>query len=139
MTDAAAAGDDAPGALPVPAAYALWIAAIAIQFVSPAIAGSGDVFALRPAHFVERHGLLLLIALGESVIAVGVGVGVGAGARSLEAATIVSALLGLAVAAGLWWTYFGIDEELADRAMAKADGGARFNLAIKGYFFAFIP
>ncbi|MBA2381249.1 MAG: low temperature requirement protein A [Chloroflexi bacterium] len=123
------------GTLPRPAAYGLWALAIAVQFVAPRIAGSTGAFELRPAHFVERHGLLLLIALGESVIAVGVG----AGDRPLDGGTLIGALLGLALAAGLWWTYFGGDEEIAGRAMSGADPLARFGLAINGYFFAFIP
>jgi low temperature requirement protein LtrA len=123
------------GALPRPLNYALWALAIAIEFIAPRIAGTTGAFELRAAHFVERHGLLLLIAIGESVIAVGVG----AGDRPLEAGTIVGALLGLAVAAGLWWTYFGGDEEIAERAMSDAGAIARFGLAINGYFFAFIP
>jgi len=123
------------GALPRPVDYGLWALAIAIQFIAPRVAGSTGTFELRAAHFVERHGLLLLIALGESVIAVGVG----AGGRPLEVGTIVGALLGLALAAGLWWTYFGDDEEIAERAMSDADPIARFGLAINGYFFAFIP
>jgi low temperature requirement protein LtrA len=118
-----------------PAAYGLWVVAIAIQWIAPRIAGSGGVFELRAAHFVERHGLLLLIALGESVIAVGVG----AGDRPLDAGTIIGALLGLAVAAGLWWTYFGADEKHADLAMSAADTVTRFGLAINGFFFAYIP
>jgi low temperature requirement protein LtrA len=125
----------AAGALDRPAVYLLWIAAIGIQFVAPRIAGSGGAFELRAGHFVERHGLLLIVALGESVIAVGFATG----GAALHSGTIAAALLGLAVAAGLWWTYFGEDEAAAGRAMSRAAVGPRFGLAINGFFFAFIP
>jgi low temperature requirement protein LtrA len=57
------------------AAYGLWVAAVVIQFLTPRIASrAAPQFPLRSRHFVERHGLLLIVALGESVVAVGIGV-----------------------------------------------------------------
>ncbi|MGH2653897.1 MAG: low temperature requirement protein A [Actinomycetota bacterium] len=126
----------AAGLLDPPAAYGLWVAAIAIHFVTPRIAGrAAPRFPIRPAHFVERHGLLLIVALGESVVAIGIGV---SGLR-LDAGIFGAAVLGLALAAALWWAYFVGDEEGAERAMAAASEQERFGLAINAYFFAYIP
>jgi len=117
-------------------AYGLWVAAIVIQFVTPRIAGrAAPQFPLRSRHFVERHGLLLIVALGESVVAIGIGIaGVPLDLKLFEAA-----LLGLTLVAALWWAYFVGDEEGAERAMTAASQEQRFQLAINGYFFAYIP
>jgi len=92
---------------------------------------------VRPAHFVERHGLLLIVALGESVVAIGIGIGLGA--VRLDLGLFAVAVLGLALAAGLWWAYFAGDEEGAERALSSAALDRRFRLANDAYFFAFIP
>ncbi len=119
-----------------PAAYALWVAAILIQFVTPFTSRSEDRPRIRADHFVERHGLLLLIALGESVVAVGIGVG----HEPLSIGLFGTVLLGLALAATLWWAYFASDEERAERALAAAEPvGRQLRLAIAAYFFAYLP
>jgi low temperature requirement protein LtrA len=118
------------------AAYALWLAAIALLFVTPRIAGRvGPQFAIRPGHFVERHGLLLIVAFGESVVAIGIGIG----AVEIDLGLFAAAVLGLALAGSLWWAYFVGDEDAAHRTMARATPAERFPLAINAFFFAFIP
>jgi low temperature requirement protein LtrA len=120
-----------------PAVYALWFGALGIQVLSPLIVHPGGRFEISPAHFVERHGALVIVALGESVAAVGIGA-----ARSGVAAAgaAVAAVLGLAVSAALWWTYFGDgDDERAERAMTAAEPARRPQLALSGYFYAHIP
>ena len=92
-------------------------------------------FNIRAAHFVERHGLILLIALGESVVAVGIGLG----AIELPVGRIVAALLGLALTAALWWLYFTGDEERAKAALDKAQGVGKFWLALNAFGYAFVP
>jgi low temperature requirement protein LtrA len=117
-------------------AYALWVAAIVIQFLTPRIAAHvAPQFPLRPRHFVERHGLLLIVALGESVVAIGIG----AADAALGPGVLAVAALGLALVASLWWAYFLGDEEGAERRMAAASEQERFGLAINAYFFAYIP
>ena len=124
------------GFLDGPAAYVLWLGAIAILFVTPRIAGRvGPDFAIRPGHFVERHGLLLIVAFGESVVAIGIGIG----GVDVDLGLFAAAILGLALAGALWWTYFVGDEEGAHGSMARASPAERFPLAINAYFFAFIP
>jgi low temperature requirement protein LtrA len=92
-------------------------------------------FNIRAAHFVERHGLILLIALGESVVAVGIGLG----AIDLPIGRIVAALLGLALTAALWWLYFSGDEDRAEAALDKAQGVRKFWLALNAFGYAFVP
>ena len=127
------------GFLTGPAVYALWSVALLIMMVTPylsrpagpAIAAS---FRLAPAHFVERHGLLVIVALGESVIAIGMGVA----GEHLSAGTAGMVVLALALPAALWWSYFA-DAHAAERVLATADDATRGQLAIRAYFFAHIP
>jgi low temperature requirement protein LtrA len=118
------------------AGYALWIAALAVQVLSPLIVSPQGRFAIQPAHFVERHGALVIVAFGESVA----DIGIGAAGHPVTAALITQAVLGLALAAALWWAYFGIgDDERAEEAMTRADPAARPGLALSAYFYAYIP
>nr|WP_181799437.1 low temperature requirement protein A [Kitasatospora acidiphila] len=85
-------------------------------------------FQLRADHFVERHGLVIIIAFGESVIALGTGAG------SLSAGPLTTALLALAVCVGLWWAYFGHDDdERAERILAGLPDDARNRIAVSVY------
>jgi len=94
-----------------------------------------SVFTIRAGHFVERHGLILLIALGESVVAVGIGLG----AIDLPAGRIVAALLGLALTAALWWLYFSGDDDRAEAALDAARGEDKPWLALNAFGYAFVP
>jgi len=123
------------------AAYLLWIAALAIQLGSPLIVRPASFFELRPSHFCERHSALLIVAIGESVAAVGIGA-----ARPVSEASAVSwrllatAVLGLAVAATLWWIVFGsADEARAVRVLADATSKRRTQLALSAFFYGNIP
>jgi low temperature requirement protein LtrA len=116
-------------------AYALWVLAVLILFVTPTIAARvAPRFDIRTAHFVERHGLLLIVALGESVVAIGIGLG----HVPLDARLFAAAVLGLSLACALWWTYFVGDAEHAERVMGEASSDRRFNLAINAYLYAYI-
>ncbi len=118
------------------AAYLLWTAALAIQVLSPLVVRVGGRFEIGPAHFAERHGALVIVALGESVASVGVG----AAAQPLDGQTVLAAVLGLAVSAALWWVYFGgADDDRAAEAMAAAPRPRRPSLALSAYFYPHIP
>jgi low temperature requirement protein LtrA len=118
-----------------PVSYVLWAAAVAIQWLSPLIAHPGGRFNIQPAHFAERHGALVIVALGESVAAVAIG----AAPEGVTFAVALAAVLGLALSAALWWTYFGDgDDERAERAMAATDRSRRAGLALAAYY-AHIP
>jgi len=131
------------------AADGLWLLALVLQFVTPFLAEHGprrregrDAASLRsqlgsldPAHFVERHGLLLIVAFGESVIAIGIGVG----DLPLTADLFGGAFLALALAAALWWTYFVRDEHGAEAAFTATPPDRRWRLAMNAYYYAFLP
>ena len=118
-----------------PASYLLWVGAVAIQWLSPLIIQPGGRFNIRPAHFAERHGALVIVALGESVAAVGIG----AAPAGVTFNVAVAAVLGLALSAALWWTYFGDgDDERAEQAIAATDPSRRAGLALAIYY-AHIP
>jgi low temperature requirement protein LtrA len=117
------------------AAYPLWTAALAIQVLSPLVTRLAGRFEIQPAHFAERHGALVIVALGESVAAVGIG----AGRLAVSIQVITAAVLGLALSAALWWTYFGEnDDDRAGQAMAAADRERRPGLALSAYFYPHI-
>ena len=109
-------GGDAQWVLAVVAAVVLWAVPLIVSL---------EGFRISARHFVERHGLVVIVALGESIVVLGVGAG---GAEvGLELALI--ALLGLALSATLWWTYFG-HEEMVLGSMVAATDAARPRLAI---------
>ena len=114
--------------------WALWTAAFVLHWVSPAITAVGG-FRIRAAHFVERHGLIVLIAIGESVVAVGIGVQ----GHDLTAGVVVTALLSLALAAALWWLYFDGEDARAERALDDASAARNPWLALFAFGYAFLP
>src|SRR3954454_23533037 len=114
--------------------YVLWSAAFALEWVSPMLIDDSG-FLIAPAHFVERHGLVVIVAIGESVVAVGIG----ASHLPVDAGLVVDAVLGLALTACLWWSYFGGDEDAPEAAMAAAPASARPRLAIRAFGYAYIP
>ena len=118
------------------AAYWLWAAALAVQVLSPFVLPVRGRFDIQPSHFTERHGALVIIVLGESVV----DIGIGAEGHPVTVSLALSAVLGLALTAALWWAYFGAeDDERAERAMVAADPAARPALALAAYFYAYIP
>ena len=124
------------GLLTAPGAYFLWAAALAIQVLGPAFVRLGGRFAIQPAHFVERHGALMIVAFGESVA----DVGAGAEHDRVTVALALSAVLGLALTAVLWWAFFGTgDDDRAEEALTAAGEAIRPRLALSAYFYAYVP
>ena len=96
---------------------ALWLTALVIDMAVPFLFGS-DGWHLEPHHFAERHGLIVLIALGESIVALGAGTTVG-----LTAGVVAAAVLGVALAAAMWWTYFDVGSLRAAQALENEPPG----------------
>jgi low temperature requirement protein LtrA len=115
-----------------PARYALWLLAIAVHVITSFL-GTGLRFELRIGHFVERHNVLLLVALGESIIAIG------AGGVVLDLPFILAAVLGLILTTALWWIYFARDDEVARDTMLARPNPEQLRQALGGYFYAFVP
>ena len=123
-----------------------WLASFVVAVVLPRLVrirsldSSADdgtpTFELVPGHFVERHGLMLLIALGESVLAIGVGLGTGV--ESIGLARILFAAISLLLAATLYWAYFGVGEDARAEAALDALPGDRAQAAgLAAYGYAF--
>jgi low temperature requirement protein LtrA len=114
------------------AEYALWGLAVTIFVVVPALVPE-EAGWIRPSHFVERHGLVVMVALGESVVAVGIGAsGVDVSWQMLAVAT-----LGLTLSAELWWVYFMGDDKEAENALrAMTPTRREFYAANVAYFWA---
>jgi low temperature requirement protein LtrA len=111
------------------AQYLLWGAAVALEWITPVLIHGARGFAISTGHFVERHGLVVLIAIGESVIAVGAG----AAEEPLDLQLAAMAALGLALSALLWWAYFGGDDERAEAALEAAPPERRPRLAVEAF------
>jgi low temperature requirement protein LtrA len=113
---------------------ALWALALALDMSGPLFFGT-DGWKLVPGHFAERHGLILLIAIGESIVAIGVGA-----EHAVDAGVIAAAVLGTAVAAALWWLYFDVVAIVAARRLAKAAVGREQNaMARDSYSYLHLP
>jgi low temperature requirement protein LtrA len=125
----------AGGIGPVRWRYAAFALAIGLQIASPYLHPIGG-FRISPSHFVERHGLVVIVALGESVVAIGLGV---AGVR-IDLPLIAVAVLGLTLAYLLWWVYFGGDDVRAEHALAAiADPVRRARAALHAFGYAHYP
>jgi low temperature requirement protein LtrA len=111
--------------------WLLFLAA-SMLFVGSTIFRRERGFSINASHFVERHGLVILIVLGESVVAIGTG----AAGRALDARTIGAIVLSLVLVAALWWSYFDRDDERAEQALAAASPEARSRIALFGYWYA---
>jgi low temperature requirement protein LtrA len=112
----------------------LWLAALVGDYLGTVLSGSS--WRLRSArHFSERHGLIIIVALGESIVSIGVGVA----HLPVSWPIIVASALGLAVTGALWWAYFDVTSLVTERALAAADGVRQVRLARGGYTFLHLP
>jgi low temperature requirement protein LtrA len=113
---------------------ALWSVAVLLDLGEPYLFGA-EGWRLAPSHFVERHGLVVLIALGESIVAIGVGAhGV------VDTGVVLAAALGVAVAAALWWLYFDVVALVAERRLVRAAVGREQNeMARDAYSYLHFP
>ncbi|HVE73941.1 MAG TPA: low temperature requirement protein A [Mycobacteriales bacterium] len=114
---------------------ALWIAAIVIDYGGIYLTDDDGWRLPAPGHFAERHGLIVLIALGESIVATGLGLG----SNPLTWPVVAAAMLGLAVTVALWWSYFDVVALVAERVLAGLSGRERTRLARDSYTYLHFP
>jgi low temperature requirement protein LtrA len=113
---------------------ALWIIALLIDYSGPAVIGMGQGWAVAPEHFAERYGLIILIALGESVVAIGV-----AANFVLNAKELLAAALGMITVSALWWLYFDVGALFVRRSFRATRGADRARLALDAYSYLHLP
>jgi low temperature requirement protein LtrA len=113
---------------------ALWLAALALGLVAPLFTGVSG-FRVHPAHFVERHGLIVIIAIGESLVAIGFG----ARETELGAKVVLAAVLGFVVVTSFWLAYFDFFTIRAQQLLADRSGAQRIALARDVYTYLHLP
>jgi low temperature requirement protein LtrA len=112
----------------------LWALALLLDAGGPYLFGA-EGWKLVPGHFAERHGLIVIIALGESIVAIGVGAEKGVGAGEVVAASV-----GVGIAAALWWLYFDVVALVAERRLSRAPRGRVQNeMARDSYSYLHLP
>jgi low temperature requirement protein LtrA len=114
---------------------AMWGLALLADYGGTMLAGASGWRLRSASHFAERHGLIVIVALGESIIAIGVGIT----ALPISWPVMVAAVLGLALAAALWWIYFDVTSLIAERALADAPDVDRARLARDAYSYLHLP
>jgi len=111
----------------------LWVAAVAISYAGPYLTGVAG-FSVHPGHLAERHGLIVIIALGESVVAIG-----SAGEIAVDWGLAGTALVIMGLLVGLWWVYFDQEAEADEAALVAASGVDRVRMARDLYSYLHVP
>ena len=88
-----------------------------------------------PAHWAERHGLVVMLALGESIVAIGVGAEHG----PIVGPVIAAVALAVVLTISLWWLYFDVTAIAAERELTAREGQARVALATDAYTYVHLP
>jgi low temperature requirement protein LtrA len=112
----------------------LWLAALAVALFGPLLMGTSG-WRVQPAHFIERHGLIVIIAIGESLVAIGLG----ARGTALGTSVIVAAVLGLGVTTSFWLAYFDFFPMRAHQLLTDRSGVERTALARDAYTYLHLP
>jgi low temperature requirement protein LtrA len=112
---------------------ALWVAALGIDLSGPYVFGVSG-FRVSAGHFAERFALIVIIALGESIVAIGAGL-----TGEIDAGVVAAAALGLIVACALWWAYFDVVALVAEGRFRRTRGDHRARLARDSYSYIHMP
>jgi low temperature requirement protein LtrA len=112
----------------------LWLAALAVGYLGPLLGGMRG-WRVQPAHFVERHGLIVIIAIGESLVAIGLG----ERDSGISTGVIVAAVLGFAVATSFWLAYFDFFTIRAQQILTDRSGVERAALARDVFTYLHLP
>jgi low temperature requirement protein LtrA len=114
---------------------ALWAAALAADYIGTILGGSSGWRLRSVSHFAERHSVIIIVALGESIVAIGVGIA----ELPISWPIVIGALLGLSVSVSLWWIYFDVTVRMAERALAEATEDERPRFARDAYSYMHLP
>jgi len=114
---------------------ALWVLALVADYIGTALGGFSGWRVPSPGHFSERHGLIVIVALGESIVAIGVGVA----KEPISWVIIAASVLGLLLSSAMWWAYFDVSALLGEHALATEPQETRARLARNAYSFAHAP
>jgi low temperature requirement protein LtrA len=113
---------------------AIWAVALALDYGLPYFVGT-EGWSLVPQHFAERHGLIMIIALGESIVAIGIGAG-----ADITAGVVTAAVLGIVLVAMMWWAYFDVVALVAARRLASIESRRERNaMARDSYSYLHLP
>jgi low temperature requirement protein LtrA len=116
-----------------PAQAAVWIVALTIDFAGPYVFGVRG-FRVSPGHFAERFSLIVIIALGESIVAIGTGL-----PSDLDSGLVVAAVVGLTVSCALWWAYFDVVALVSERRFRNIGGYEQLRIARDSYSYLHLP
>jgi low temperature requirement protein LtrA len=114
---------------------ALWALAVLLDYGTVFLSGSSGWRVRAPSHFAERHGLIVIIAIGESIVSVGVAVA----DAPISWPILAGSTLGIIIAVALWWAYFDVVALVAERTLARLTGDARTRLARDSYTYLHLP
>lgn len=110
----------------------LWLTGLALDVLLTYVTSTGGSWRVHAAgHWAERFGLVIILALGESIVAIGVG----AAQLPVSTAIIVGSALAVSLSIALWWLYFDTTSLAAERELSRLRGGERAGLAIDGYTY----
>ncbi len=112
----------------------LWAAALLVDYGGLALRGTRG-WTVQPGHFAERHGLIIIIALGESVVSLGVA----SSGIHLTAGVVAAALFGITVVGAMWWAYFDVVAIVAERKLRAAEPHERVLMARDSYTYMHLP
>jgi low temperature requirement protein LtrA len=114
--------------------FAVWVGALVLDLAGALVVDTNG-WRFVPGHFAERHGLIVIVALGESIVAIGVGAEAG-----VDGGVIAAAVLGIAVAGAFWWTYFDVASLAAAQRLASIESvKVRNELARDAYSYLHLP
>jgi low temperature requirement protein LtrA len=112
-----------------------WVAAVVADYVGTILSGAAGWRLNSASHFAERHGLIVIVALGESIVATGVGVA----SLPISWPIVVASTIGLTLAAAVWWAYFDVVSIAAERVLRESRGEERARLARDAYTYLHLP
>jgi low temperature requirement protein LtrA len=124
----------AAGFLDGPVQAALWVVALVVDYGGPLVLGVSG-FRVSAGHFAERFALIIIIALGESIVAIGIG----AAGLGLDIGLLAAAALGVVIACALWWAYFDWMAIHAERVFRETHGDDRARMARDAFSYLHLP